>query len=193
MATPPAAPRPPGPRVPPALIGVGVLLAALGFGLPRLTPDAAPTVAAVEPAPQPAAATKPALPTPIAPVDGPALGASLARLAGSLAVVCGLCVAAARVAARRTAAGPDGAMEVLASLPIAGRSSVYLVKAGERRLLIGMDGGGVKALVELPGPAPEEVAGTVVVGPVAVAAPVAAPTPDEIAELITRLRATATR
>ncbi|MDB5312214.1 MAG: hypothetical protein JWO38_6416 [Gemmataceae bacterium] len=190
MASPPDSPPPAARRPAAALIGVGVLVVALGFGLPRLAPDVLPDPkpAASEPAP-----VAPAAPVP---VDGPGVGVSLARLAGSLVVVCGLCVAVTRLIGRRPAA-PKPGMEVIASLPVDARCAVYLVRAGDRRLLVGLDAGGVKALVELPGPGPlpetpaspaepAAPAGSVVVGPVVV--PADPPTPDEIADLIARLR-----
>jgi flagellar biogenesis protein FliO len=85
-------------------------------------------------------------------------------------------------------------MNVLASITL-GRCAIHLVKAGDRRLLVGTDPGGVKALVELAGfdPAtprdslpntnpPDELAGQ-------------SPAPlgrDEILNLLLRLRATPT-
>lgn len=178
------APRPPL-KVPPRLLAAGVLVVAVGFGLPRLlTTPAAPAK------PEPTPAASPALPP-----DGPGLGAALARLAVCLAVVCGLCVGAARLVAKPPPAPPKG-MAVTAALPIDPRCTVYLVTAGDRRLLVGTDPAGVKAVVELPGPPPElttpepvaEVTATaepVVVGPVKV------PAPDirgDIAALLDKLR-----
>jgi hypothetical protein len=85
-----AAPAPPPVRrVPPLLVGAGLLVIAAGFGLPRLLPD---------PAPAAAVAADPGTPAP--PPDGPGLGASLGRMVVSLAVVCGLCVGVARLVAR---------------------------------------------------------------------------------------------
>jgi flagellar biogenesis protein FliO len=166
----------------PPLIGAGVLVIVLGFGLPRLTSGSSPPTTAPEPTP---AVTKAAPPVP----EGPGLGASLARLVGSLVVVCGLCVVVTRLVNRKATPAKASGMNVVASLPVDGRCSVFLVQAGDRRMLVGIDPGGVKALVELPGPPPEPAAPAppattepVVVGPVAV------PGPDEIAAFINRLR-----
>lgn len=135
-------------RIPPALIGVGVLVIVLGFGLPllnaRSTPDA-PTPAVQELPPRADAPASPAAPN---------LGYALLRLVAALAVVCALCVVAARWTGQKSDAPADPAMVVLATLRV-GRCTVHLVRAGERRMLIGTDAGGVKALVELTGPEPE--------------------------------------
>jgi hypothetical protein len=94
-------------------------------------------------------------------------------------------------------------MTVLAALPVDARCAVYLVRAGERRLLIGTDPAGVKALVELPGaaiePPPEPPAEPAAVEPSAealrpappplVAVPATPPGRDEILALLARLRA----
>jgi hypothetical protein len=140
-------------RVPATLIGVGVLVVALGFGLPMFA--SGPVFE------KPAPATKAANEAKDAPPDGPApivppsatgLWPALARLAIGLAIVCGLCVLAAKWLGQKPPAAP-GVMEVLASIQVA-RCVVHLVRAGDRRLLIGTDLGGVKSLLELPGPAP---------------------------------------
>lgn len=139
-----AAPAPPpARRVPPLLAGAGLLVILGGFGLPRLLSDPAPAAA---PAPaEPAAVGKP---TP--PADGPSLGAALGRFAVSLIVVCGLCVVAARLLAKKSLPPAKG-MAVTAALNVDPRCSVYLVTAGDRRLLLGIDPAGVKAVLELPG------------------------------------------
>jgi flagellar protein FliO/FliZ len=147
MSNTPTQPSPKSPRVSPALVGAGVLVIALGFGLPRLTPGAAP-----EPVPQDPAA-KQVAPAPIQPPSGASLVASLLRLAVGLVVVCGLCVLVSRMIGPKPPAAP-GTMEVVASIAVA-QCVLHLVRAGERRLLIGTDLGGVKAVLELPGPAPE--------------------------------------
>lgn len=176
------APRPPR-RVPPLLIGAGVLVVAAGFGLPRLVVGAAPDT-------DPPSATAPTA------SEGPGLGWALARFAVCLAAVCGLCVGVARLTARRPPAPPAG-MAVTAALALDPRCTVYLVTAGDRRLLVGIDAGGVKGVVELPGavpvtPEPPPVAeaapppaGSVTVGPVRVAV---AAVRDDIARLLQKLR-----
>lgn len=144
-------------RFSPALIGAGILVIAIGFGLPMLTSGAKLENAS---APQntstprePASSTTTKTPEPIQPPSATGLGASLLRLVIGLAVVWGLCVFAAKWFAPKPPTTP-GAMEVIASIEVA-RCVIHLVRAGERRLLIGTDFGGVKAILELPGPAPE--------------------------------------
>ncbi|MBX9628679.1 MAG: flagellar biosynthetic protein FliO [Gemmataceae bacterium] len=177
MATP--AP-PPARRVPPLLVGAGLLVIAGGFGLPRVLPEPAPAT--------PADPASKAAPAP--PADGPGLGASLGRLAVSLVVVCGLCVGVARLVAKKPTA-PQKGMTIAAALTVDPRCSVYLVTAGDRRLLLGVDPAGVKAVLELPGPPPEPAprpeaaAEPVVLGPVRVAAPAI---PGDIAAVLDRLR-----
>ncbi len=144
----------PGPvRIPPALLGVGVLVIALGFGIPALisqqpSPDAAP------PATQAAEAFAPRLTTPPATQSPGSIGSGLLRLVVALAVVCALSILAVKWIGRKPPQTADPAMQVIASLRV-GRCAVHLVRAGDRRLLIGTDVNGVKALVELSGPEPE--------------------------------------
>jgi flagellar biogenesis protein FliO len=163
----------PARRPPPLLIGAGVLVTAVALGLPQLT-------SAPPPAPEKAA--------PAAPPAAPALLPALARLAGGLVVVCGLCVLATRYLADRPAPAPTGTMDVVASLPIGARCAVHLVRAGGRRLLVGTDPAGVKCLVELPGtpadPPAEPEPAAVVVGPAR------APDADGILAVLARARAT---
>src|SRR6266545_926470 len=186
--TPPTTPKPK--RLSPALIGAGVLVIALGFGLPMLTPGAAPEA----PAPRDPAA-KQAAPAPIQPPAATGIGASLLKLVIGLVVVCGLCVLVARWMGQKPPATP-GAMEVVASIAV-GQCVVHLVRAGERRLLIGTDLGGVKALVELPGPAPELPPEALAVNAEAPASspdaplaptPAEPPTHEEILKLLLQLR-----
>jgi flagellar biogenesis protein FliO len=197
MPEPAEPPRPAPFRPSPLLIGIGVFVIAVGFGLPYLTSGATTAQTKTEPAPESPKASSP--PTG---GEGPGLGTALARLIGCLVVVCGSCVIVARWVGRKAPAA-TGAMTVLAALPVDARCAVYLVRAGERRLLIGTDPAGVKALVELPGavvePPPEaptepaavetpaEVLGPVPVPPAAV--PNAPPGRDEILALLARLRA----
>jgi flagellar biogenesis protein FliO len=121
----------------PALLGCGLVVIAIGFGLPQILPGrATPSESSAVPESQP-------------------LGQSLARMAGCLVLVCGLCVIVTRWLGRRAAEVP-GQMRVLASARVGNRCVVHLVQAGERRLLLGTDAAGVKALVELPGILPLE-------------------------------------
>lgn len=139
-------------RIPPALIGVGVLVVALALGLPALMSPAPPPDAPPPAAPEAAEAFAPRPgPTP-APAN---IGVGLLRLVIALAVVCALLVLAVKWVGRKppeTAAAPS--MRVVASLRV-GRCAVHLVRAGDRRILIGTDVTGVKALVELAGSEPE--------------------------------------
>lgn len=193
----PAAPKP-RPRPSPVLIGTGILVIALGFGLPQLAPSASPaspkaTTADVgnskvaPPAPAPSHAPAPA---------SPEFGTAIARLIGGLVVVCALCVVATRYLNRRPVE-PTGTMKVLASLRVAPRCVVHLVRAGDRRMLIGTDATGVKSLLELPGATPEPIdlpvtpqavdATSVVVGPVAVAMP--QPNQNDVLTILARIQA----
>ncbi len=146
MSNTPTQPAPKRPRVSPALVGAGVLVIALGFGLPMLTPSTNPEPRAAEPTAGPT-------PAPIQPPSRTSLVAALLRLAVGLVVVCGLCVLVARTIGPKAPPVP-GVMEVVASIAVA-QCILHLVRAGDRRLLIGTDLGGVKAILELPGPAPE--------------------------------------
>jgi flagellar biogenesis protein FliO len=151
---PPAKPKPFH-----ALAAAGVVVVVLGLAAPRLVGGPA------TPAPSP---------TPTA--DGPSLGGLIAKLVVGVGVAAGLCVAFARLAQKPPAA--VGGMEVLASLAV-GPGVVHLVRAGDRRLLVGTDAGGVKAVTELPSPpvevAPLEAAapaeGTQVIGPLPATVP----------------------
>lgn len=193
-------------RPPPYLIGLGILIIALGFGLPRLVtafshtePPSASTSA--EPVID-SATPKPASTHP----ETPNLWIGLARLAGGLVIVCGLCVAITRWMSGRSNA-TKGTMEVLASLAIDSRCGLHLVRAGDRRMLIGTDYSGVKALVELPvrnlGVSPDPLVepplpstpvsdSSVVIGPVSVSVPSVKPkqppSTDEILAMIDQLR-----
>ena len=166
----PAKPKPA--RISPALIGAGVLVVALGFGLPKLVPGAAPDP---EPAPREPVAAR-AGPSQMPPPDATGIGASLFKLALGLIVVGGLTVALAKWVGPKAPA-TAGAMDVLASITVA-QCVLHLVRAGDRRLLIGTDLGGVKTILELPGPEPE-----LVTEPGAEASAEHAPPPDETTSL----------
>jgi|GEM_PF-3215841 len=152
MSSPPPA-QPKIPRISPGLIGVGVLVIALGFGLPMLTSGSSPESTSPEPAAKQVTAA--GTPAPIEPPSMTGLGVALLRLVAGLVVVCGLCVFVARKFGQKQPIAST-TMEVLASIVVA-RTVLHLVRAGERRLLIGTDLTGVKAILELPGPAPEQL------------------------------------
>lgn len=201
-------PRPAAFRPPPLLIGLGILVVALGFGLPRLFTSSAPDAAASEPEAADQKSGSIASSMAEAPQSIPHLWMSLGRMAVGLVIVCGLCIAITRwMAGQKPAA--TGKLEVLASLAIDPRCAIHLVRAGERRLLIGTDFAGVKALVEMPGPLPEtgavdaaaaSAAAGVVIGPASMPAPAAPPAPtpaaataDELLALLGRLRGVAAK
>ncbi len=121
------------------LIGVGVLVIALGFGLPQLFSGDTPSAPTTS---EPASAA-------------PDLGWSLVRLVGGLVVVCILCVVVTRLLNRQPPAPAASPLTLLASARVDARCGLYLVGAPGRRLLVGVDPGGVKSLVELPGEPPE--------------------------------------
>ncbi len=112
------------------------MIVSIGFGLPRLLSTDAD--AASQPAQN--SSTEP---EPIA------LGPALARLAGSMVLVCGLCVIAVRFANRKSVVA-EGPLQTLASIRVNARCVIHLAQAGERRMLLGMDAGGIKAVLELP-------------------------------------------
>ncbi len=134
-------PTKPPTRVPPGLIGVGILVLVVGFLVPRLGPTA-PTTEAV-PMAKPSESDQ-----------SPSLGATLGRLAIAMAVVCAVIVGLSWLVNKPDGALP-GTMQILAGHQVDARTLIYLVRAGDRRLVIGTDHTGVKALVELPGPFPE--------------------------------------
>lgn len=181
MSNTPTPPPPKSPRVSPALIGAGALVIALGFGLPMLVPGAAP-----EP-PQHESAPKQAGPDPIRPPNATGLVAALLKLAVGLVVVCGLCVLVARKIGPKPPAAP-GAMDVVASIAV-GQCVLHLVRAGDRRLLIGTDLGGVKAVLELPGPEPEPAPEPAAAPATASSSGATTPrTSDDVLNLLLRLR-----
>lgn len=77
--------------------------------------------------------------------------AMLGRLAAGTVLVLALCAGTLPLLRRWLVGGPperpDGAFEVVASLPLGGRCCVYLVRAGGQHLLAGADAAGLQALV----------------------------------------------
>jgi flagellar biogenesis protein FliO len=190
MSPPLPTPPPKRGRLSPAVLGLGVFVVVLGFIVPQLVSGGAPD-AVPDRTPDPAAAAlaRPGgaadLPAPVVPPSAGEIGLSVLKLVLGLAVVCGACAFLARRVA--PAPPPHAAMEVLASIAV-GRCVVHLVRAGERRLLIGTDPAGVKALVELPAAVPDPPSEEVAHAPEP-APPVPAPrTGDEILNLLFRLR-----
>src|SRR5262249_12107825 len=122
--------------------------------------------------------------------DKPNLGMAAARMAGSFVGVCVVFVLLARMMGKRKTAPDRGNMEVLASLAIDYQSGVYMVRAGDRKLLMGIDSTGVKSLVEVPRAIVDPANEKPIPMPVVVHS---TPQSDRavVAELLTRLRAAA--
>lgn len=150
------APTPSPPR--PGIRSIGLLavgLVVVGFGT---------LVPALLPGPSTASPNDPASSAGSADLFRP-----LVKLAVGLVVTAGACVLVARLFGRRPAMPPGGVLEVVDTLAVDPRCTVYLVRAGGRRLLIGSDGAGVKAVLELPGPGPADA--RQVLGPVRIPVP----------------------
>ena len=148
MATPQSPPATPKKFT--VLLGLGLLVVAIGFLVPRfLAPSSTPVAQPADPV------QDFALPTPSS--DGPSLGMSLFKMVGGVVVVSAGCIGIARVMKMRGAVPTVGAMEVVARLALDRRCVLHLVQSGERRLLLGLDASGAKALLEIPGPAPSAV------------------------------------
>jgi flagellar protein FliO/FliZ len=167
-------PQAPSPRATPKLLAGGVLVVILGFGLPALFGGAGAA---------PNAPTKPAklAPEPIAPPSAGSIGLSLFKLVVGLAVMCGVCVLMAKYVAPKPAPAAHG-LNVVAALPV-GACTVHLVRAGDRRLLVGTDASGVKAVLELP-PGPEPAAPPEAQPAAQEPAPAEAESPPSQAEII---------
>jgi flagellar biogenesis protein FliO len=113
-------------------------------------------------------------------VTTPEMVPSFTRLLITLLMICGLGILLIRFFSR-SKPQPTKSLSVLAALPINSRCTVYLVQASDRRLLVGVDPFGIKALVELPGDPPEQFVTT----------PTKTnfqPGTDQIEVLLTRLR-----
>jgi len=80
-------------------------------------------------------------------------GSSLIALAGSLAVVLGLFSVMAWLLRRGMPKGsfllPSDLVEVLGRAPLAGRQQMYLVRCGNKLLLVSVSGGGAETLTEI--------------------------------------------
>lgn len=141
MTPPPAPPRPSGKFA--SLVAVGVLVIAAGLLLPRLL--------SLSPAPAAEEVVTPA-PTPAPPDSSPpsSLIWVLVKLLFGLAIVAGACIGLARWSNRGRVTAPPGILTSLAKLAVDNQCVVHLVSAGSRRLLVGLDAGGVKVLLELP-------------------------------------------
>jgi flagellar biogenesis protein FliO len=159
------------------LAGIGFVVVCLGLFAPRLFSINAPTstdtsVSPLDPAP---------------PADGSSLGWTVAKMAIGVGLVAVVCIGVARYVHRKTPPAQPQAMEVLASLPIDSRCVVHLVRVADRRLLVGIDAAGVKAVAEVPAEVPMPT--PMVTGPTRVSA-TSAPLPADIAALFAGLRTT---
>lgn len=156
------------------LAGAGFVVVCLGLFAPKLFSINTP----------PPADTPPAT---VTPADDSSLGWTVAKMAIGVGLVAVVCLAVARYVNRKhPPKGPTG-LEVLASLPVDSRCVVHLVRVADRRLLVGIDAGGVKAVTELPASVPLPPPPTQVIGPVAVNV-TSTPVPADIAALFENLR-----
>jgi flagellar biogenesis protein FliO len=89
---------------------------------------------------------------------------TLLKMTVGVGVVAVAWVVVARYVGRKSQVVGPSNLGVEASLPIDSRCVLHLVRVGERRLLVGSDSAGVKAVVELPGG---------VIGPVRMQVPLA--------------------
>jgi flagellar protein FliO/FliZ len=123
------------PSIPWLVVG-GAFVIGLGLFAPqvaRSTPDTtAPT---------------PAL---VGSTDGTSPTTIVFKMLLGIGVVAFASVGFSRVVAQQKPAALPGTLELLASLSLDVRSAVHLVRVGDRRLLIGIDAHGVKAVTELP-------------------------------------------
>ncbi len=134
-------PPTPAKPAPNKLVPIGVAVVVAGFLLPQLvggSPTSTPAASAAG--------------------EAPNYAIFLIKMLLGLAVLAGACI----VFVRWKKPGPvaTGNMEILATVTLA-RGLVHLVRAGDRRLLIGVDPAGVKAVTELPGPLPTNVVGPI--------------------------------
>ncbi len=161
------------------LAGVGFVVVCLGLFAPKLVNfnPSAPTDTAVSP-------LDPGMP----PAES-SLGWTVAKLAIGVGLVAVVCISVARYVNRKNPPVEPTSLEVLASLPVDGRCVVHLVRAADRRLLIGVDATGVKAVAELPAGVPLPAPPTPqVVGPIPVTVnATSAPLPADIAALFASL------
>lgn len=158
------------------LAGLGFVVVCIGLFAPKLfnfgsTQSPSETAAPLDPAPQAA--------------DGGSLGWTVAKMAVGVGLVAMVCIGVARYVNRKNLPAPQTSLQVLASLPVDGRCVVHLIRVADRRLLVGVDPGGVKAVAELPAEVPNPTPR--VIGPVTVNA-TSVPLPADLAALFAGLR-----
>lgn len=135
---------------------LGLAATAGGIFLPRSfrnhsePPVAVPSLAAPAANPKdPLEYTPPPLP------DLPSSGSMFLRLVLGTLFVLILCVVTLWIGKRwirplGSPAGENQQLRIVESLVLGGRCSVYLLQAGDARVLAGIDGAGIKALLPLP-------------------------------------------
>jgi flagellar biogenesis protein FliO len=89
--------------------------------------------------------------------EPPNFRAMMLRLGGGTAAVLGLCVASlwgARrwMSAASTSTSARRTMHLVETLPLGNRCSLHLVHLGNRELIVGVDGGGIKTVLPLAEP-----------------------------------------
>lgn len=150
--------------------GVGFVVVCLGLFAPRLVPQ-----------PQPVSAESAASPVNMSPAESnPTPWGTLLKMTLGVGVVAVVWIGVSRYVRRKTPPNVSSHLGVEASLAVDSRCVVHLVRVGERRLLVGSDPSGVKAVVELP----LAISGPVI-GPVRVSV-AAEPAPEDLAALLNR-------
>ncbi|HLJ97708.1 MAG TPA: flagellar biosynthetic protein FliO [Gemmataceae bacterium] len=133
------------------IVFIGIVVTA-GLALPQVLPNA--TAVGEAAAPAGGAAQDPwnynAPPLP----EAPDARTMLMRLALGTGMVSGLCVGTLWLGKRWLQVKPlptGGAkqLRLIEALPLQGRCCVYLLQAGSRQVLVGADGGGLRALLPL--------------------------------------------
>lgn len=126
------------------LLIIGGIVILLGWLMPNWLnqPNASPTSQLIDPS----SSTTP--PT----VGIQAAIVSIVKMVAGIIVISSICIGIARWMNRRqkTDNSTVSEQQILASVALDSRCMVHLVQLGQRRMLIGMDLGGVKSMLELP-------------------------------------------
>jgi flagellar protein FliO/FliZ len=161
----------PAPSLPtPRIMIAGAIVVALGFLAPMLlkptsTTSAPPSALANNETPNESRSHEP---SPMTVVLKMAVGIGVTAL---------LCVGLTRILNSRTQVATSGPFEHVGSMNLPGPCVVHLVRVGDRKLLVGTDRTGVKAILELP------MGAANVVGPLAVTTETQ---PQDLAEYLAR-------
>jgi flagellar biogenesis protein FliO len=138
-----------------SLGAVGLFAVVAGLILPQLITSVAPERTAAHGTEKqersPLAYTPPAWP------EAPDPKAMLGRLALGTAIVLALCVVTLAIGRRwlrgtATAGTDQGRIQLVETLTLGNRCNLHLVKIGGQQVLVGLDGGGLKAMVTLTEP-----------------------------------------